>query len=140
MYTAEKGKGSYMNGNPISVSKIADFDRQIFGFQGRMSPTFNEEEFRKALFSEGVIFATYGCATYTCVMVALGEFIGSLYSLINAWDCAAIKLIIDEAGGKTTDLYGNEQRYDKPLKGFIASNGLVHDQLVELAKKCVIRK
>lgn len=137
MYTAEKGKGAYLNGNKICVSETADFDRQLFGFQGRISTAFNQEEFRKSLFTKGIIFNSFGSATYTCVMVALGEFIGSLYTNIHPWDCAAVKLIVDEAGGKTSDLYGNEQRYDKSVKGFIATNALVHKQIVELAKRCL---
>ncbi|MBI4250278.1 hypothetical protein HY622_01680 [Candidatus Uhrbacteria bacterium] len=41
-----------------------------------------------------------------------------------------------EAGGKVTDINGNEQRYDHHIiNGAIISNGLVHDQLVEVIQK-----
>jgi myo-inositol-1(or 4)-monophosphatase len=38
---------------------------------------------------------------------------------------------VEEAGGKVTDLDGKEQRYDRDINGFIASNGLVHGELIE---------
>ena len=135
MYTAEKGKGAHMNNKQISVSNVSSFDRQFLGMEGKKITVFDEEEFRKALFVNGVIFANLGSSTYACVMVARGEFIGAVYSSPKAWDCAAVKLLIDEAGGKTTDLHGNEQRYDGKLKGFIASNGIVHDHIVEILSK-----
>lgn len=35
-------------------------------------------------------------------------------------------------------MYGNEQRYDRPVNGALISNGLIHDQLVTLAKQLVV--
>ncbi|MBI2175480.1 MAG: hypothetical protein HYU35_01990 [Parcubacteria group bacterium] len=42
---------------------------------------------------------------------------------------------MEEAGGKVTDFAGKEQRYDRNINGFIASNGLVHDKLVALVQQ-----
>ena len=56
----------------------------------------------------------------------------------SPWDGAAVKVIVEEAGGKVTDLYGNDQKYDKPIKGLVASNGILHDKLLELVKKSLI--
>ena len=53
----------------------------------------------------------------------------------TAWDGAAIKVIVEEAGGKVTDLYGEDQPYDREIHGFIASNSHVHQELVELVKQ-----
>ena len=97
------------------------------------------EEMRRMLYSKGAILHSFGSLTYACAMVAAGEFIGSVFSSPKPWDCAAVKLIVDEAGGKTTDLYGNEQRYDKTLHGFIASNGIVHNKLVEIVKEYIVK-
>ena len=48
---------------------------------------------------------------------------------------AAAKVIIEEAGGKVTDLFGNEQRYDESINGCVLSNGIVHDEVIEVIKK-----
>lgn len=68
-------------------------------------------------------------------LVAAGDFSASLLNVPYPQDGAAIKVIVEEAGGKVTDLFGGEQRYDQPTKGFIASNGLVHDELVQIVKE-----
>ena len=43
--------------------------------------------------------------------------------------------LLAEAGGKVTSLSGDEQRYDQPINGAIASNGRVHDELVSMVKE-----
>lgn len=53
------------------------------------------------------------------------------------WDICAADIILKEAGGLLTDLHGNNILYNKKdtlQKGFLASNGKVHDQLVDLVK------
>jgi fructose-1,6-bisphosphatase/inositol monophosphatase family enzyme len=53
---------------------------------------------------------------------------------MNVWDLCAPSVILEEAGGKITDIYGHPIRYDAALVhkyGVIASNGVVHDQLIE---------
>ena len=60
------------------------------------------------------------------------------YLLFNGDTChdgASLKLIVDEAGGKVTDVYGDDQRYDTKIKGFIASNGVTHQYFVGLVAK-----
>lgn len=52
-------------------------------------------------------------------------------------DGAALKVIVEEAGGKVTDVFGNDQRYDRETKGFIASNGVIHDELVKIVREAV---
>ena len=49
-------------------------------------------------------------------------------------DIAAAKVIVEEAGGKVTDLFGSEQRYDRDIKGAIVSNGLVHNRILEYTR------
>ena len=50
-------------------------------------------------------------------------------------DIAALKVIIEEAGGKVTDLFGKEQRYDQPIHGAILSNGIVHEEILNLVQE-----
>ena len=51
------------------------------------------------------------------------------------WDTCAPQIILEEAGGRLTDLFGNEFRYDRDdvmnLNGILASNGAVHDMTLE---------
>ena len=47
----------------------------------------------------------------------------------------AVKVIVEEAGGIVTDLFGNEQRYDESINGAVVSNGKVHSEVTETVKK-----
>ncbi|HXV98903.1 MAG TPA: inositol monophosphatase family protein, partial [Anaerolineae bacterium] len=51
---------------------------------------------------------------------------------LNAWDSAAGYLIVEEAGGKVTDLKGDP--YSPYQPGIIASNGLMHDDLLKVVE------
>jgi fructose-1,6-bisphosphatase/inositol monophosphatase family enzyme len=43
-----------------------------------------------------------------------------------------LKIIAEEAGGKVTDLNGNERRYDQDGIGCLVSNGILHDELLKI--------
>ena len=70
---------------------------------------------------------------YPATLVASGAMVAEI-SKGRPWDLAAVKVIVEEAGGKVTDLLGNEQRYDEETQGAIISNGLVHDKLLKIIK------
>ena len=53
---------------------------------------------------------------------------------------AAVKVIVEEASGKVTDLFENEQRYDQSIKGALIGNGKVHDEVVNVIKKYIIEE
>lgn len=57
----------------------------------------------------------------------------------HEWDSAAMEVILHEAGGKLTDLYSNPLEYNKEnprhMKGIVASNGHIHDQVIEFLQK-----
>ena len=60
---------------------------------------------------------------YPSMLVASGELAFSIFPGRTAHDGATVKIIVEEAGGKVTDIFGEEQRYDGEIRGFIASNG-----------------
>jgi histidinol-phosphatase len=61
--------------------------------------------------------------------VARGQAEAMVELDLKPWDMAAVKIIIEEAGGRFTDFTGTPTIYGGNA---IASNGLVHDQIVEL--------
>lgn len=80
-----------------------------------------------------------GSAGNKLITIAKGEaeayiHFGTTRSIYE-WDTSAGYLILKEAGGKITDIYGNPLKYDQenPVHehGIIASNGKIHDTLVE---------
>ena len=126
---AEKGKGAFLNGKKISVAKDPSLSRTSFI---SISSDIRLSSLRETLRAEGCHVPTLYSCVYTSMLVATGEFLAEIYAYNKPWDAASVKIIVEEAGGKVTDLKGEEQRYDKEINGFIASNGLVHQKLVDL--------
>ena len=75
-----------------------------------------------------------GSIVYNAILLAAGEIEGIVFPHHTAHDVAAIKVIVEEAGGKVTDFWGNDQRYDRPVKGCLISNGLIHQELLDLVQ------
>jgi histidinol-phosphatase len=51
---------------------------------------------------------------------------------MHTWDLAAPQVLIEEAGGRVTDVHG-ERRIDAP--SFVGSNGLVHDEILRRLRR-----
>jgi myo-inositol-1(or 4)-monophosphatase len=137
LYYAQTGSGAFMNDEIISVSKNG------FGAKARMNfDWWPEAEYdiltplQKLSKDENVYLLSPGSTTHMAALVARGEFIASIFPGTKGKnvDIAAAKVIVEGAGGRVTDLFGNEQRYDVDIKGAIVSNGVVHDEIVEYLK------
>jgi fructose-1,6-bisphosphatase/inositol monophosphatase family enzyme len=128
---AEKGNGAFLNGKRITVSDNTQFNKRMFIEAGGYSvlPTL-----QNVLADEGCRILSFYSCVYAGMLVASGELAGGIYKGDKSWDAAAVKIIVEEAGGKVTDLKGEEQRYDGEINGFIASNGLIHTKLVDLIR------
>jgi myo-inositol-1(or 4)-monophosphatase len=108
-FTAEKGKGAFLNGKRIHVSKISQLGKSLLctGFAYMVRETnYNLDNFAKfVLTSQGV--RRDGSAAMDLAYVAAGRLDGFWERGIQAWDMAAGVLLIWEAGGKVTDMTGS---------------------------------
>jgi len=75
-----------------------------------------------------------GAAALDLCHVAAGRADGMFEHVLNPWDIAAGILLIEEAGGKVTDMDGAPLRLDRP-NSVMASNGKIHDELKGLLVK-----
>ena len=132
---AEKGRGAYLNGKKIHVSNTkklewAFISHCIWSKMKYPMPGFIDDLiFKHKAQSFGI-----GSIVYNAMLLAAGELDGITFGHTTAHDVAAVKVIVEEAGGKATDLFGKDQKYDRPIKGCILSNGLVHKDLLKLVK------
>ncbi len=69
---------------------------------------------------------------YMGALVSAGTMAGCIFGGTTIHDIAPVHLMIQEAGGTVTDLYGDPIDYSKELKGMIASNGAVHGELIKI--------
>ena len=135
MFFAEKGKGATLNDKPI---KVSDKDNLLasclvtgFPYQYLDSENGPLQIFEK-LIRKSVPVRRLGSAALDLCWTAAGRFDGFYEHKLQAWDSAAGFLIVQEAGGKVTDLKGDQ--YNPYQPGIIATNGKIHDALLNLIK------
>jgi myo-inositol-1(or 4)-monophosphatase len=135
MFIAERGKGATLNDRPISVSKK---DKVInacmvtgFPYTYLDEPNGPLEVFERFI-RRGVPVRRLGSAAMDLCWVAAGRFDAFYEHKLQAWDSAAGFLIVEEAGGTVTDMKGGP--YSPYQPGIIASNGILHEELLEWIK------
>ena len=130
LFTAERGRGTRLNGEPARVSRTPKLAEALLatGFPSRKrhsSPNIHfYQEF--TLRSHGVRRA--GSAALDLAYVACGRLDGFWEFNLNPWDTAAGILLIEEAGGRVTDFAG--AHFQLNSDEILASNGLIHDELI----------
>lgn len=131
-YFAERGQGATLNEKKISVSNKAEVLRSClvtgFPYTYLDQPNGPLQVFER-LIRKGIPVRRLGSAAIDLCWVAAGRFDGFYEHQLNAWDSAAGFIIVEEAGGKVTDLKGDT--YSPYQPGIIATNGIIHDELVE---------
>lgn len=137
LYYAEKGKGAYQNEQPIHVNDY-DLNNQESLVQCDMWPTaeYNLYNVQKEIGKKSYTI-TLGSIIHAGVGVAKGDFTLALFPGTKGKNCdiAALKIIVEEAGGKVTNLFGEEQRYDISINGAIISNNKIHAEIVNMIKE-----
>ena len=139
LYTAIKGEGAYKNDIPIHVNNNElDGRRNFANFDVWPTAEYDIHDVIKELGKKAWL-VDLGSVVRACMCVASGEFCFSIFPGTEHKNCdiAAAKVIVEEAGGKVTDLFGYEQRYDKSINGAIISNYITHEELVTTIKKYI---
>lgn len=137
LYTAIKGKGAYKNGKKITVNDYElDDMKTVCNYELWPSADYNISKVIGDL-GEKSYFVNIGSIIRACMCVATGDFSLAIFPGTKHKNCdiAAVKVIVEEAGGKVTDLFGNEQRYDKSINGAVISNGKVHEEVIKIIKQ-----
>ena len=135
LFFAEKGKGAFLNDQPIKVSTKNDLLTSclVTGFPYQYLDTENGPlQIFEKLIRKSIPVRRLGSAALDLCWTAAGRFDGFYEHKLQAWDSAAGYLIVQEAGGVVTGLKG--EKYNPYQPGIIASNGQIHDQLLNLLK------
>lgn len=130
LFTAAKGGGAYLNGEPIHVSPVDRVSSSLlatgFAYDRRDTDDNNYEEFCE-LTSNCHGVRRDGAAAIDLAYVAAGRFDGFWERGLKIWDVAAGALLVNEAGGKVTG-YHNEP-VDLNSGWILATNGRIHTEL-----------
>lgn len=141
LYTAIKGEGAYKNDVKITVNNYElDDMKSVANFDMWPHKGYNVYDIINEL-GKKTYFVSIGSVIRACMCVASGEFTLAIFPGTKRKNCdiAAAKVIVEEAGGKVTDFFGSEQRYDTDINGAIISNGIVHDEIILIIKKTFIK-
>ncbi|WP_248929760.1 inositol monophosphatase family protein [Paenibacillus hamazuiensis] len=131
MFVAEKGKGAYLRGKKMSVSKET---KLIEGLIATGFPA--DQQFAQPINLKGVQalapkvrnIRVAGSAALHLAYVAAGRLSGFWEIGLNAWDIAAGALLVQESGGKVTDSAGHP--YSLSVRNIVSTNGLIHDEFI----------
>ena len=134
LFFAEKGKGAFMNGNPIHVSKATEVKKTLIGI-GKTTGVINLFPVMEELKNRKVTMISGLSIGYMGALVAAGEMSATIFGGKDPHDTAAIQILVEEAGGVATDFYNKKTRYDMKVEGQIATNGLVHKEILEIIQK-----
>lgn len=131
-FFAEKGKGAFLNDKPMHVSDKTEVIRSClvtgFPYTYINQPNGPLQVFGK-LISKGIPVRRLGSAAIDLCWVAAGRFDGFYEHQLYPWDSAAGYLIVEEAGGKVTNMKG--EKYSPYEFGIVATNGKIHDELLQ---------
>ena len=141
LFVAQKGSGAFRHSNgewrKISVTKVSDLSKcRAVGSRHHLSEM--EKSFIKKLGIED--FTSIG-SSLKVGKISSGEAEAYITTTnkMKEWDSAASYCIISEAGGKMTDMLGNDITYNNKevhhQNGILVTNGLVHDKIIEEFKK-----
>jgi myo-inositol-1(or 4)-monophosphatase len=131
-FTAERGKGAFLNGEPIRVSGTALLEESAMSVYGRkFNPApvlFLGQKIRR--------WRLLGASALELCYVGAGRLDGfiDLRATLRVTDAAAGMLVCEEGGGKVSDLEGGRIRFPDEVtvgKCLVASNGTLHGKVIE---------
>lgn len=131
LYTARRGSGAWLNGEPLRVSTLAEIGQAqlLHADLGLL---------RRGGYWEGFVRLVDATARQR----GFGDYLG--YGLVSEgkaeiylevdlkpWDLAPCKLLVEEAGGRFTDFDGRPTIYSGSA---LATNGRLHDRTLALLR------
>ncbi len=133
MFSAERGKGSWVNGRPLKVTRVNELQKSLmvtgFPYDSWKASPNNFDYFAKlGRMTQGV--RRLGSAALDLCYIAAGRLDGYWEFSLKAWDIAAGGLIAEEAGAQVTNIKGNQDYLVAP-QSIVAANPDLHTRLME---------
>jgi len=139
LFWAERGRGAYLNGDKIETSSQLELQQSLIATGFPYAKVEQGVEYRWVIDSMRNILPfirdirRLGAAALDLCYLASGKVDGFYEIDLKPWDVAAGILILQEAGGKVSNV--NAERYNFDDKSIVASNGHIHEQLLDKLEK-----
>lgn len=128
-WSASRGSGAFCNGLAIRASEVKTFEEASIGYD-------NITEFERTGKGEQFLELVRRCGRgrgfgdfWIHMLVAEGAIDIAVEPVVAPWDMAAVQVIVEEAGGRFSDVAGNP-RYDGGSA--LSTNGVLHERVLEL--------
>jgi histidinol-phosphatase len=126
-----RGEGAYRNGKRIHVSKVEKLDQSMV-FTTGTGPTKNAQAREKIRrFADAARNARAMGGFWQHMLVAEGAIEAALDWTSKPWDLAPMGLIVEEAGGKSTNVKEERTIYTGDL---LSTNGKIHEEALQLLR------
>jgi myo-inositol-1(or 4)-monophosphatase len=135
LYTAERGKGAFLNDQRLRVAGRRKLDECVVGCAlphiGRGDHELSRAEMTE-IQNRVAGLRRFGAASLDLAFVAAGRLDGYWERNLAPWDLAAGQIIVREAGGIVSDIASDAD----PLKtgNVVCGNEFVHAELVKLLR------
>lgn len=134
LFTAVRGGGAFLNGRAIRVSGYAELQTPALlatGFPYNVAEDARNLDLLRRALARGLPVRRPGAAALDLAYVACGRLDGYWEFGLKPWDAAAGSLLVEEAGGRVTDLAGQPTPYAETI---VASNFLLHEELMSMLR------
>lgn len=134
MFSAEHGRGAYLNGHRIKVSETRHFDDAVVGMEWARAPQLRDRTARTLakMVARAMTARTTGSAALSVCYVAAARLDAYFHFSLSPWDVAAAALIVEEAGGRVTT--PANERWSVHSKAYVVSNGHLHSAAIRFFK------
>ena len=134
-FTAEKGKGAFLNDRRIRVAARSELSASVIGtgipHGGKPAHDLFRKELRAVMASSAGV-RRLGAAALDLAWTAAGRLDGFWERNLHAWDLAAGIVVLREAGAFVSDAEGNDDMLDKG--SIVAGNEAIQRKLLKLLK------
>lgn len=137
MFTAEQGKGAFLNGEAIHVNGDGCIEDALVGVETGPATRDRLDAFfgvMNQLHKRCRGLRLTGSAALDLCYTACGRLTASVFHYLYPWDYAAGWLLLTEAGGKLGLIQGGKPTMTGMSEPLMASNGLIHDELAAMFK------
>jgi histidinol-phosphatase len=126
---AYKGEGAYRNGERIRVSRVDQLSKAMVFTTGTGPSKGKKDQLRIRRLADAAKNARAMGGFWQHMLVAEGAIEAALDWTSKPWDLAPLGIIVEEAGGRSTNLKGERTIYTGAL---VSTNGKLHDQILKL--------
>jgi histidinol-phosphatase len=124
---AARGEGAFVNGRRMHVSRVAELSDAVLSYASLLSWEQHGLGEQFLTLARG-FWRTRGFGDFWGhMLVAEGAADVAIEPEVELWDLAAPQVIVEEAGGRFTDLGGTPTPAGRSV---VSSNGLLHDRVL----------